>query len=56
MKATGCSLRCKVILAVTLSGIKLPVFVYGHSQIMREFMDPALGYPQSIIYCMQPKA
>ena len=23
---------------------------------MREFTDPALGYPQSIIYCVQPKA
>ena len=56
-------MRCMVILAMSLSGIKLPVFYIfkgknqdGHSRIMREFTDPALGYPQSIIYCVQPKA
>jgi len=54
MKNTGCSLRCTVILAVTLSGIKLPAFVIFKGavdgRIMREFTDPALGYPQSIVY------
>ena len=63
MKTTGCSMRCTVILAVALSGIKLPVFYIfkgdnkdGRSRIMHEFTDPALGYPQSIICCVQPKA
>jgi len=63
MKTTGCSNRCTVILAVSLSGIKLPVFCIfkgenkdGRSRIVREFSDPAQGYPQSIIYCVQAKA
>ena len=48
---------------MSLSGIKLPfygIFKWenkdGSSRIMHEFTDPALGYPQSIIYCVQAKA
>ena len=49
-----------VILAMTLSGIKLPAFhIFKGAmdgRIVREFMDPPLGYPQSIVYSVQPKA
>ena len=60
MKFTGCSLRCTVILAVTVSRTKLPAFLIFKGAtdgwIERQLLDPALGYPQSIVYSVQPKA
>jgi len=60
VKITGSSDRCTVILGVTLSGRKLPAFVIYKGQpngrIIREFKDPAFGYPQDMFYAVQPKA
>jgi hypothetical protein len=62
IKNTGSSKRCTVLLAVTLSGVKLPPFIIfegqpgDRSRIRREFKDPKFGYPQSNFYTVQPKA
>ena len=62
VRSMGSSERCTVILAVTASGEKLKPFLIfkgvpgARSRIAQEFQNPALGYPQDLVYTVQPKA
>ena len=62
IRNTGSSKRCTVLLAVTLSGVKLPPFIIfegqpgERSRIKNESKDPKFGYPQSNFFTVQPKA
>ena len=60
LRTNGSSMRCTVLLGVTMSGEKLaPLVVFKgvpDARIQREFNNQQFAYPPQMVYCCQAKA